>query len=242
MDLREHWVSYRQQAFLIAFLGLMMFPSQPGFISFSIPHGVVFLVALLSFPLYLMRSLGLYLHVERRVGVDFAVVCIYYNFDSVAPWGFSFGGSGWVGTGLRQLYPFFLFLVTPCQSTRIMAIRKSCRPCAWKLRETTKKKKWSKSLKITLIKLNITNSWNLNPKPKSIQNFLKNLPLGRGPSEIKNVRELWGNSWDWGWDQVRLNYISNVTFSKDLWYVYRVYSMCQNLSQRCIRNDTLGRM
>ena len=54
VDLKEHWVSYRCQAFMVAFFGTVLFPSQLGSISFAIlplvstlPHSISFVPALL---------------------------------------------------------------------------------------------------------------------------------------------------------------------------------------------------
>ena len=55
MDLEERWASYQCQAFLVAFLGAVLFPSSSRAINFSIlplvsalPHGTTFIFALLS--------------------------------------------------------------------------------------------------------------------------------------------------------------------------------------------------
>jgi len=55
VDLEERWTSYRHQAFLVAFFGVVLFPSSLGAVSFSIlplvsalPHGISFIPALLS--------------------------------------------------------------------------------------------------------------------------------------------------------------------------------------------------
>ena len=55
MDLEERWASYRHQAFLVAFFGMVLFLSPSGAISFAIlplvsvlSHGTSFIPTLLS--------------------------------------------------------------------------------------------------------------------------------------------------------------------------------------------------
>ena len=54
VDLEEQWTSYRRQAFLMAFFGVVLFPSSSGAVSFAVlllmsalPHGISFIPALL---------------------------------------------------------------------------------------------------------------------------------------------------------------------------------------------------
>jgi len=63
VDLEEHWTFYKRQAFIVAFFGSMLFPSQSRSISFSIlplvstlPHSTSFIPFLIS---KTIRSLSL---------------------------------------------------------------------------------------------------------------------------------------------------------------------------------------
>ena len=55
MDLEEQWTSYQHQAFLVAFFGVVLFPSSSGVVIFfvlplvsTLPHGISFIPSLLS--------------------------------------------------------------------------------------------------------------------------------------------------------------------------------------------------
>ena len=55
VDIKEHWTFYRHQAFMVAFFGSVLFPSQSGSISFAVlplvstlPHNTSFIPFLLS--------------------------------------------------------------------------------------------------------------------------------------------------------------------------------------------------
>ena len=73
MDLEEQWKSYRCKAFLMAFFGVVLFPSSSRVISFvilplvcALPHGTSFILTLLS---KTIRSLSLYQETGRgRLG------------------------------------------------------------------------------------------------------------------------------------------------------------------------------
>ena len=73
VDLEERGTSYRRQAFLVAFFGVMLFHSSSGAISFvvlplvsTLPHGISFIPALLS---ETIRSLSLCWETNRgRLG------------------------------------------------------------------------------------------------------------------------------------------------------------------------------
>ena len=70
MELKERWTSYRRQAFLVAFFGVVLFPSPSGAVNFAvIPLVSALLMAPFSFLLYFLRPLGLCLRVGRLVGV-----------------------------------------------------------------------------------------------------------------------------------------------------------------------------
>ena len=73
VDLEERWASYRRQAFLVAFFGIVLFPSPSGAVSFvvlplvsALPHGTSFIPALLC---ETIRSLSLCREADRgRLG------------------------------------------------------------------------------------------------------------------------------------------------------------------------------
>ena len=73
VDLKERWTSYRHQAFLVAFFGVVLFPSSSRAVSLAVlprvsalPHNISFIPALLS---KTIRSLSLYQEIGKgRLG------------------------------------------------------------------------------------------------------------------------------------------------------------------------------
>ena len=77
VDLEEQWTSYQRQAFLVAFFGVVLFPSSLGVVIFfvlplvsTLPHGISFISTLLS---ETIRSLSFY----RETGKGRLGCCVH---------------------------------------------------------------------------------------------------------------------------------------------------------------------